>query len=107
MAVNTSNIGALMGSDADMSLLFSGYPDEPLPSLAAFDRLHEEGDKERLRFLNIWIDRQSVCSTILKHHGEDGLTKVVTGIAKASSIHHVHMSGRVKSCAGFNEWDVY
>jgi hypothetical protein len=107
MAVNNSAIGRLMPPGMDLSQLFQGYPDQPLPSIAVFDRLHEEGDRERLRLLNVWVDRQMVCSTILKHHGAEGLEKVLSGIAKASSIHKVPMSGRVKSCAGFHEWDVY
>tara|TARA_Y100000296_G_scaffold36246_1_gene41981 strand:+ start:80 stop:370 length:291 start_codon:yes stop_codon:yes gene_type:complete len=96
-----------MPAGFDLEHLFQGYPDQPLPSIAAFDRLYEDGDKERLRRMNLWIDRQMVCSTILKHHGTEGLQKVTAGIAKASSMHKVPMSGRVKSAAGFHEWDLY
>lgn len=107
MPVSNSEIGRLMPPGYDIQHLFQGYPDLPLPNIAAFDRLHEEGDPERLRAMNTWIDRQMVCSTILKHHGREGLRRVIAGIARASSKHKVHMSGRVASCAGFHEWDVY
>ena len=73
--------------------------DKPLPNIAVFDRLHEEGEPDRLRWLADWIEHHTTCAHILRHHGPKGLKRVIRGIAKACSKHGVHMGTRVSGFA--------
>jgi hypothetical protein len=84
-----------------------GEVDLPLPNLAAFDRLHEEGEPARLSWLSDWVESHQTCTYILRHHGPKGLKRVIRGIARACSQHKVHMGTRVKACAEACEYAVY
>lgn len=74
----------------------------PLTNIAGFDRLGgEASDSEQLRQLNAWIEPQHTCDEIIKHHGQDGLRRVLRGIAIASSKLRVPMTPRIASVAPF------
>ena len=75
------------------------HQDLPLPNIAGFDRLVDAGDKYQLRQLVKWIEPQTTCSYILRHHGADGLKRVLRGIATACSKHNVYMGSRVGNMA--------
>ena len=77
--------------------------DRPLPNIAAFDRLTDIKNADRVAALNIWIEPQSTCSAIMKYHGEKGLRRVLYGIARASVALEVSMQPRVRSAAEFLE----
>jgi hypothetical protein len=84
-----------------------GEVDLPLPNISAFDRLYEEGDSNRLDWLVDWLEHQSTCAYIMRHHGSDGLQRVLRGVAKACSVHRCHMGSRVASAAGVLGLQVY
>jgi len=73
--------------------------DVPLPNIAGFDRLSEEGDKQQIRWLVKWIAPQTTCAYILRHHHSDGLRRVLRGLAKACDTHSIHMGPRVGAMA--------
>lgn len=73
--------------------------DKPLPSIKAFDSLQKTASEAQARWLNEWIAPQSTCGYVLKHHGSEGLSRVIRGIAKACSKHRVPMCERVYSAA--------
>lgn len=79
-------------------------PDEPLPSIAGFDRIES---REQAVQLNDWIQSQRTCTIILKHHGDAGLRAVLKGIASACSKFKVPMTSRVKSAATAYGMKVY
>jgi hypothetical protein len=91
----------------NLDTILSTTPDQPLPSVAGFDRLHEDKTPDELRWLCQWIDAQHTVDTIIKHHGQGGLNRVLKGIARACSIHRVHMTPRIASIAGFYEMAVF
>ena len=78
------------------------YNDEPLENIAAFDRLYQTSDRLAIRRLVDWVEAQSVCDSIIKWHGFDGLKRVLQGIARAASQHKVTMGDRVAAVAGAN-----
>lgn len=86
--------------------LLSVWPDQPLPNVAAFERLYQSKDTDQIRRLNELAESQQFVSTVLKHHGEAGLRKVLEGIARASSVLKVHMAPRIASVAAYNGWEV-
>lgn len=73
--------------------------DKPLPSIKAFDTLHKTATEYQARWLNQWVAPQTTCSYVLKHHGSEGLSRVLRGIARACSKHQIAMCGRVRSAA--------
>jgi hypothetical protein len=75
--------------------------DRPLPNISGFKRLTETHSEEQIRQLNLWIEQQAECSTIIKYHGKKGLQQVLEGIARASVAKGVPMQRRVRSIA---EW---
>ena len=86
--------------------LLCDYPDEPLPSVAGFDRLYQSEDVDQIRRLNELAESQQFVSIVLKHHGEAGLAIVLKGIAKASSHLGMHMQPRIAAIAAYNNWPV-
>ena len=86
--------------------LIAPVPDEPLPNIAKFDRLGQEPWATVLRAVE-WIEPQTTCSVILKHHGAAALQRVLLGIARAASLKKVPMLPRVRSVAEFNGLKVY
>ena len=70
--------------------------DRPLPSIEAFDTLADKvSDNHELAWLVQWIEPQTTCAYILRHHGSAGLKQVISGIAKACAQRKVHMGDRV------------
>ncbi len=100
------NIPAEMNLD---TLLFgAGSPEDfPQLDLAGFDRLHIEASPYQLEWLNRWIGPQATCDLIMRQVGTTGLSRVLVGIAKASSVHKVHMSDRVASIAAYYNLQVF
>lgn len=90
-----------------LTTLLSSYPDQPLPNIAGFDVLAGQGSRKQIADLMNWIEPQQVCNVVLKHHGADGLRRVLLGIAKAASAHKIPMTGRVQGIAEFYELPVY
>lgn len=84
-----------------------GEVDKPLENISVFDRLHEEGEEDRLEWMVDWVEHQSTCAYLMRHHGSDGLKRVLRGIAKACSKHKVHMGDRVAAVAGAMSLEVY
>ena len=81
--------------------------DKGLPSIKAFDTLQNTADEPQARWLNKWIAPQTTCGYVLKHHGSDGLSRVIRGIARACSKLRVPMCGRVASAAVEQKLTVY
>lgn len=75
--------------------------DRPLPNIAGFARLQETHSEEQIRQLNLWIESQATCSSIIKWHGKKGLQMVLRGIAQASASKKVPMQARVRSVAEY------
>ena len=94
------------GTTLDSLLSTMDDIDRPLPNVAGFDRL-DDASIDDLRWLCVWIDKHSTCESILKHHGPNGLDRVLKGIAAACAKKRVHMSPRVASIAGFYEMEVF
>ena len=92
---------------APAPLAEAGEVDLPLPNLALFDRLHEEDEPDRLRWLSDWVEHHQTCQYILRHHGPQGLKRVIKGIAKACSKHKVGMGTRVTAFAEACDLPVY
>ena len=70
--------------------------DEPLPSLVGFAKID---DRWALQELVDWIEPQTTCAYIMRHHGADGLKRVLSGLAVSCSRNNVHMRERVASMA--------
>jgi hypothetical protein len=90
-----------------LTTLLSEYPDEPLPNIAGFDVLAGQGSRKQIADLMDWIEPQQVCNVVLKHHGADGLRRVLMGIAKAASKQRIPMRGRVQSVAEYYDLEVF
>lgn len=82
--------------------LFVEWPDAPI---ADFDRTVRNLAKTDTVYdcdrLNELIDGQHVCGIIVKHHGNEGLARVIKAIAEASVKLDVRMKPRVQSIADF------
>ena len=93
-----------------LSQLLCAWPgknyDEPLPNIAGFDRLAELGDTWQIRQLVDWIEPQTTCSYIMRHHGAEGLKRVLRGIALACSRNNVHMRSRTAAMAAAMDLEV-
>ena len=87
--------------------LLSTWPAKPLPNIAAFDTLKAQGLDGQIRGLNYWIEPQQVCNVIIKHHGANGLRRVLKGIAEASSVKKIPMGMRVRVIAEYYELETY
>jgi len=87
--------------------LLSTWPDEPLPNISGFDKLTGQAAPGQIASLNAWIEPQQVCGVIIKHHGPNGLRRVLEGIARASAAHKIPMGLRVASVAEFYGLTVY
>lgn len=90
-----------------LDTLISTWPDEPLPNISAFDTLAAQADKGQVQKLIAWIEPQQVCGVIIKHHGHDGLQRVLKGIARAAAKHKLPMAPRVRSIAEFYGMETY
>lgn len=90
-----------------LETLVSAWPDRPLPKLARFDVLAGQGSPDEIRRAVEWIEPQQVCDVILKHHGAQGLQRVLKGIAKAATTKRIPMLPRVRGVAEFYGWRVF
>ena len=79
---------------------------EPV-DLAAFDVLVAHTTPAELQQLVDWIQPQFLCSAMIRHHGLKGLSRILTGIARACARHKVHMSERVGNVAAALDLPVY
>lgn len=80
---------------------------KPLPNIAAFDDLTKHvADDNALQWLVQWIEPQTTCAYVMRHHGGSGLKRVLFGIAKACSKKKVHMGNRVSLFAAALGLDV-
>jgi hypothetical protein len=78
----------------------NGDYDQPLPNIAAFDRLLEnEYTPQQVESLVNWIEPLTTCQWVMKHHGSDGLKRVLRGIAKAACGLKVPMKSRTRHTA--------
>lgn len=84
-----------------LTMLLSQRVDEPLPNIAAFDTLDRTAKAPQVIELNEWIEPQRTCTIIMKHHGPEGLQRVLAGIARASVKHNVRMMPRVRAIAEY------
>jgi len=87
----------------ELGQLLFGWPgewDKPLPSLKGFDLLARTGNPDQIRSLVKWAEPQETCDFLIRHHGYDGLKRVLQGIARAASEQDVHMGRRVGGVAG-------
>tara|TARA_R110002020_G_scaffold194133_13_gene394764 strand:+ start:9199 stop:9552 length:354 start_codon:yes stop_codon:yes gene_type:complete len=97
---------AHLGNTGNLSLdqVLCVYPgsdnqDRPLPSIEAFDDLADRVDSNELAWLVQWVEPQTTCSYIMRHHGSSGLKRVLMGIARACDSRKVHMGNRVSHFA--------
>ena len=81
--------------------------ERPLDNISAFDKLVDEDEPARLRWLSDWVEDHRTCAYILRHHGPNGLKRVIRGIARACSRHEVHMGTRVSAYAEALGLEVY
>lgn len=78
----------------------NGEYDQPLPNIAAFDKLVENGYlPQQVEGLINWIEPMTTCQWVLKHHGSAGLKRVLRGIAKAACELKVPMKSRTRHTA--------
>ena len=90
-----------------LEALLAAWPDRPLPRISKFDTLAGQGSPGEITRAVEWIEAQQVCNVIARHHGADGLRRVLRGIAKAASTKRIPMLPRVRGVAEFYGWQVY
>ena len=84
----------------------SDWPDAPIRDFdKTISKISSTDSVAELSRLNDWIDRQQVCSVIVKHHGYDALERVLKTIAQACVRVDAPMGSRVQSVASFYELD--
>ena len=109
--VGEASLGNIGNLTLDQVLcVYPGADNEnrPLPSIEAFDRLAETtNDAAELQWLVQWIEPQTTCAYVMRHHGGSGLKRVLFGIAKACSARKVPMGNRVRHFAEVLGLDLY
>ena len=78
----------------------NGDYDKPLPNIAAFDKLVANGyTPQQVQSLVNWIEPWTTCDWVMRHHGGDGLKRILRGIAKAAAKLDVPMKSRTRHTA--------
>lgn len=73
---------------------------EPLPNIAAFDSLVNNGyTPQQVESLINWIEPHTTCEWVMNTHGSSGLKRVLRGIAKAACELDVPMKSRTRHTA--------